>query len=207
MTYRSCCVQIKREIEITNQFGSFACWKARLTRTGSFQGTSTFLACSAGVLLGRVTDAKKLAIVHSTNQFSPMEKSKIAAIIFNKIILSTCPPKLRLLYRLVLSSPKPQLWDDHLVKKESWRNYRSLCGNIYDSSWEYKYSQILNKNASPYFHGVSLAIWPLTMLRTHFGELFISRFTTYIRKALGCTLYFRKLSTAGTAHTFFPPGL
>ena len=97
------------------KFGSFACWKARLTRTGSFQGTSTFLACSAGVLLGRV-NAKKLAIVHSTNQFSPMKKSKIAAIIFTKIILSTCPPKLRQLYRLVLSSPKPQLWDDYLVK-------------------------------------------------------------------------------------------
>ena len=52
------------------KFGSFACWKARLTRTGSFQGTSTFLACSAGVLLGRV-NAKKLAIVHSTNQCGP----------------------------------------------------------------------------------------------------------------------------------------
>lgn len=115
MTYRSCCVQIQRERKITNKFGSFTCWKARLTRTGSFQGTSTFLACSAGVLLGRV-NAKKLAIVHSTNQFSPMEKSKIAAIIFIKIILSTYPPKLRPLYRLVLSSPKPQLWDDHLIK-------------------------------------------------------------------------------------------
>ena len=68
MTYRSCRVQIKRETKITNKFGSFACWKARLTRARSFQGTSTFLACSAGVLLGRV-NAKKLAIVHSTNQF------------------------------------------------------------------------------------------------------------------------------------------
>ena len=43
-----------------------------------------------------------------------------------------------------------------------------------------KYSQILNKNTSPYFHSASLAIGPFTMLkRTHFSELSISRFTTY----------------------------
>ena len=55
-----------------------------------------------------------------------------------------------------------------------------------------KYGQILNKNTSPYFHSVSLAVWPLTMLkRTHFGELSISRFITYMRKAQGCTLHFR----------------
>ena len=35
-----------------------------------------------------------------------------------------------------------------------------------------KYSQILNKNTSPYFHSASLAIGP-------FSELSISRFTTY----------------------------
>ena len=36
-----------------------------------------------------------------------------------------------------------------------------------------KYGQILNKNTSPYLHGASLAIWPLTMLkRTHFGEVY-----------------------------------
>ena len=43
-----------------------------------------------------------------------------------------------------------------------------------------KHDQILNGNTSPYFHGASLAIWPLTMLkRTHFSELSISKFTTY----------------------------
>ena len=29
---------------------------------------------------------------------------------------------------------KLQLWNDHLAKYESWRNYRSLYGNIYDCS-------------------------------------------------------------------------
>ena len=47
-----------------------------------------------------------------------------------------------------------------------------------------KIRQILKKNTSPYFHSVSLVIWPLTLMkRTHFSDLFISRFSTYIRKA------------------------
>ena len=45
--------------------------------------------------------------------------------------------------------------------------------------------QFLNKNTSPYFHSVLLVIWPLTLMkRAHLSELFISRFSTYIRKAL-----------------------
>ena len=41
------------------------------------------------------------------------------------------------------------------------------------------------KNTSPYFHSVSFVIWPLTLMkRAHFSELFISRFSTYIRKQL-----------------------
>ena len=45
--------------------------------------------------------------------------------------------------------------------------------------------QFLNKNTSPYFHSVSPVIWPLTLMKkTHFGELSISGFSTYIRKAL-----------------------
>ena len=61
--------------------------------------------------------------------------------------------------------------------------YWSLYGNIYDLLGIKKFSQILNKNTSPYFHSASLVIWPLTMLkRTHFSELPISRFSTYIRK-------------------------
>ena len=48
-----------------------------------------------------------------------------------------------------------------------------------------KYGQFLNKNTSPNFHSALLAIWPLTILkRPHFGELSISKFTTYKRKAL-----------------------
>ena len=34
--------------------------------------------------------------------------------------------------------PKPQLCDDHLAKYESWRNYNSLYGNVYDRSQEQK---------------------------------------------------------------------
>ena len=46
-----------------------------------------------------------------------------------------------------------------------------------------KVSQILNKNYSPYFHSASLVIWPLTTLKgTHFSELSIPRFSTYLRK-------------------------
>ena len=57
---------------------------------------------------------------------------------------------------------------------------------IQDFAWEYlrllfgikKYSQILNKNTSPYIHGALLIIWLFTLLkRTHFRELSISRFT------------------------------
>ena len=52
--------------------------------------------------------------------------------------------------------------------------------------------QILNENNSPYFHSVSLVIWPFTLMkRTHFSELSISRFSTYTRKAQGWTLHFR----------------
>ena len=57
--------------------------------------------------------------------------------------------------------------------------------------------QILNKNTSPYFHSVSLVIWPFTLMkRTHFSELSISRFSTYIRKELFlCTLKTSKWTT------------
>ena len=48
-----------------------------------------------------------------------------------------------------------------------------------------KIRQILKKNTSPYFHSVSFVIWPLTLMkRAHFSELFISRFSTYIRAFL-----------------------
>ena len=48
-----------------------------------------------------------------------------------------------------------------------------------------KIRQILKKNTSPRFHSVLLVIWPLTLMkRAHLSELFISRFSTHIRKAL-----------------------
>ena len=56
--------------------------------------------------------------------------------------------------------------------------------------------QILNKNTSPYFHSVSLVIWPLTLMkRTHFSELFTSRFSTYIRKGLFSLIFFLLATT------------
>ena len=40
-------------------------------------------------------------------------------------------------------------------------------------------------NYSPYFDSVSLVIWPLSLTKsTHFSELSISRFSTYMRKAI-----------------------
>ena len=46
-----------------------------------------------------------------------------------------------------------------------------------------KIRQILNKNTSPYFHSISLVIWPLTLIkRTHFSEFSISRFSWYVRR-------------------------
>ena len=69
---------------------------------------------------------------------------------------------------------------------------RVCLGKFTTALWNKKYSQILNKNTSPYFHSESLVIWLLTVLkRTHFGELSISRFTTHIRKTQCCTLNFR----------------
>ena len=48
------------------------------------------------------------------------------------------------------------------------------------------------KNTSPFFYSVSLVIWPLTLMkRANFSELFVSKFSTYIRKAQGWTLHFR----------------
>ena len=68
-----------------------------------------------------------------------------------------------------------------------------VCMRIFTTALRNKtIRQILNKNTSPYFHSVSLVIWPLSLMkRTHFSELSISRFSTYIRKAQGWTLHFR----------------
>ena len=68
-----------------------------------------------------------------------------------------------------------------------------VCMGIFTTALRNKkIRQILKKNTSPYFHSVLLVIWPLTLMkRAHLSELFISRFSTYIRKAQGWTLHFR----------------
>ena len=66
-----------------------------------------------------------------------------------------------------------------------------VCMRIFTTALRNKtIRQILNKNTSPYFHTVSLVIWPLSLMkRTHFSELSFSRFSMFIRKALLlCTL-------------------
>ena len=51
-----------------------------------------------------------------------------------------------------------------------------VCMRIFTTALRNKtIHQILNKNNTPYFHSVSLVIWPFTLT--------ISRFSTYIRKA------------------------
>ena len=68
-----------------------------------------------------------------------------------------------------------------------------VCMGIFTTALRNKkIRQILKKNTSPRFHSVLLVIWPLTLMkRAHLSELFISRFSTYIRKAQGWTLHFR----------------
>ena len=68
-----------------------------------------------------------------------------------------------------------------------------VCMRIFTTALRSKtIRQILNENNSPYFHSVSLVIWPFTLMkRTQFSELSISRFSTYIRKAQGWTLHFQ----------------
>ena len=60
-----------------------------------------------------------------------------------------------------------------------------VCMRIFTTAVRNKtIRQILNENTSPYFHSVSLVIQPFTLMKsTHFSELSISRFSTYIRKA------------------------
>ena len=59
--------------------------------------------------------------------------------------------------------------------------------------WNYKIRQILSENTSPYFQSVSLVIWPLTLMnRTHFSELFISRFF-HVHKKRALLMYVENL--------------
>ena len=70
--------------------------------------------------------------------------------------------------------PKLQLWGDRISG-----GIIRVCMGIFTTALRKKtIRQILNKNTSPYFHSVSLVIWPLTLMkRAHF------KFLTYIRKA------------------------
>ena len=73
-----------------------------------------------------------------------------------------------------------------------------VCMRIFTTALRNKtIRQILNENNAPYSHSVSLFIWPFTLMkRTHLSELSISRFSTYIRKALFlCTLKISKWTT------------
>ena len=80
-----------------------------------------------------------------------------------------------------------------ILRNNSHGGIIRVCMGIFTTALRYKIiRQILKKNTSPYFHSVSLVIWPLTLMkRTHFSELSISRFSTFIRKAQGWTLHFR----------------
>ena len=72
-----------------------------------------------------------------------------------------------------------------ILRNNSHGGIIRVCMGIFTTALRNKkIRQILKKNTSPYFHSVSFVIRPLTsMKRAHFSE-FISRFSTYIRKAV-----------------------
>ena len=73
-----------------------------------------------------------------------------------------------------------------ILRNNSHGGIIRVCMGIFTTALRNKkIRQILKKNTSPYFHSVSFVIRPLTsMKRAHFSELFISRFSTYIRNAV-----------------------
>ena len=80
-----------------------------------------------------------------------------------------------------------------ILRNNSHGGIIRVCMGIFTTALRNKkYVKFSKKKTSPYFHSVSLVIWPLTLMkRAHLSELFISRFSTYIRKAQGWTLHFR----------------
>ena len=80
-----------------------------------------------------------------------------------------------------------------ILRNNSHGGIIRVCVGIFTAALRNKIiRQILKKNTSPYFYSVTLVIWPLTLMkRTHFSELSISTFSTFIRKAQGWTLHFR----------------
>ena len=74
-----------------------------------------------------------------------------------------------------------------ILRNNSHGGIIRVCMGIFTTALRNKIiRQILKKKkTSPYFHSVLLVIWPLNLMkRAHFSELLISRFSTYIRKAL-----------------------
>ena len=66
-----------------------------------------------------------------------------------------------------------------ILRNNSHGGIIRVCMGIFTTALRNKkIRQILNKNTSPYFHSVSLVIWPLNLMnRAHLSELFISRFS------------------------------
>ena len=78
-----------------------------------------------------------------------------------------------------------------ILRNNSHGGIIRVCMGIFTAALRNKIiRQILKKNTSPYFYSVTLVIWPLTLMkRTHFSELSISTFSTFLRKdfdALSC---------------------
>ena len=69
-----------------------------------------------------------------------------------------------------------------ILRNNSHGGIIRVCMGIFTTALRNKtIRQILKENISPYFQSVSLVIWPLTLMeRTHFSELSISRFSTYM---------------------------
>ena len=66
-----------------------------------------------------------------------------------------------------------------ILRNNSYGGIIRVCMGIFMIALRNKkIRQILNKNTSPYFHSVSLAIWPLTLMkRAHFKK---SPFLMYV---------------------------
>ena len=66
-----------------------------------------------------------------------------------------------------------------ILRNNSYGGIIRVCMGIFTTALRNKkIRQILNKNTSPYFHDVSLAIWPLTLMkRAHFKK---SPFLMYV---------------------------
>ena len=77
-----------------------------------------------------------------------------------------------------------------ILRNNSHGGIIRVCRGIFTTALRNKQntSNSQKKKTSPYFHSVSFVIWPLTLIkRAHFSELFILRFSTFIRKALECS--------------------